>query len=167
MKRLPFNLIFSALLVLIVAQSNGQTNAGFSTTVSPWDYPITNHAGQPKVTVPLRARTGTQLSLLNNANSLDDVTLLLTNSGSRDFEIWLYPVGSDDYYYMDVPPNRSDLPLTVPEGTYDISIAPDDDCTVHHYITYGCSSNWGGYGPVNFYGVSITTQQYCNGISYE
>lgn len=167
MKKVLFSMILSAL-VLIATQSSANTNSKFSAAVCPWDYPITNHAGQSAITVPLRAKTGKQLNLPNSATSLEDVTLLLSNYGLHDFEIWLYPVGGDDWYYMDISPNRSDVPLTVPAGTYDVAIAPNDITTLqHHFYTLGCDVWGGGFGPMNFNGVSFTSSTSCNTITFE
>jgi len=158
MKKVRLPLILSALLVFIFSETNART-------VSPWDLPLTKH-GQPAIKAPLRARTGHQLTNSNSSKALDDATWLLTNTGNgRDYEIWFYPVGGDDYYYIDVPPNRYDVPFTIPAGTYDIAIAPDDD--YHHYIQIGCNITWGGFGPHNFYGVGTPNGQSCNQIWYE
>jgi hypothetical protein len=164
MKKATFCLILSALFVLTVTQSSAKTNSSFSAAVSPWDYPITNHYGQP---APLRARIGKQLALPNKATALDDVALLLSNYDDHDFEIWLYPVGGDDWYYFDISPNRTDVPLTVPAGKYDIAFAPNDGGTLqYHLMTIGCDIWAGGYGPYTFWGVNITNSMTCNTISF-
>ncbi|OQP44223.1 hypothetical protein A4H97_33250 [Niastella yeongjuensis] len=152
MKKVKFSLILSALIALTVTQSSAKA-------IAPWDYPITQHASK---FTPLRART----------TSLDDVTLLLSNYADLGFEIWLYSYAGGESYYVDIPSYQSghsiDVPLTVPEGNYDITFASNNISTpTYHLYTVGCDLFGEGSGYYVFTNVSISGTPSCNKITIE
>jgi hypothetical protein len=136
MKRKQFHLLFSILLLLIVSQSI----AGIKCPLP--------------ITTGFYASSGSQL--------LADVILDIDNYASTDMDITLYNITLDTYYYINISPYHTDVPLTVPEGTYDINIWADDGGSSYHHYMVGCGTYGGGYGSVNFYGVALNST--CNNI---
>jgi hypothetical protein len=102
----------------------------------------------------------------NGSCILTTINVLLTNSGGDNVDVWLYSTTSDDYYFINIPPNRSDVPFAVPPGTYDVVLWPDDSGSSSHYYHVGCSHSGSGYGSMTFEDVYFGPES-CNTISFD
>ena len=152
--------LFWALVILIVTQSTGRANYNSSLWVSRTPQSHFSTGGNT-ITNPFRPISK------SNKQSLSDVTLLITNSFSNDFDLLVASTTSDDYYFINIHPNQYQAELTIPEGTYDITFFPDDMGINHHYYSVGCDYSGGGIGTYAFWGVNITSAMYCNYIFIE
>jgi hypothetical protein len=142
-----FRLIFSALLVLIVSQFNGRANYNAGPVIKPLP--------QTPAFITLWGYTDLHTSLKpvtnNKVKTFDDFTVTINNYYGHDVDVWLYNNALDTFWYLNVHPYQTDVNLTIPEGTYDINLWPNDQDGYNHYLV-GCGNYGAGWGSYVFWG---------------
>lgn len=178
-------LFFPVLLMFILTQSFVKANDNVSVkmhpvtdTYTPYiDYVTANYIGITNLASMFRPVTGIEFYLpittnpyaQNNAKSkaklLADVMLQITNYTFTNVDLWLYDNALDTFYFVNIPPHPVESSFTVPEGTYDIDIWPDDPRHGYHYHLVGCGHYGSGYNSVTIYGVPLNSS--CNTLTFD
>ncbi|OQP46231.1 hypothetical protein A4H97_31200 [Niastella yeongjuensis] len=93
--------------------------------------------------------------------------LLFQNHGNDGIDIWFYNYDTEDQFFIVIPPNASEVPLSIPAGKYKIDFAPDTGGDRWHFYELGCGHSWGGIGGITFDPIYLSIGTDCNSFSFD